>query len=162
MTENTANKPEEQMLTLQINAQYIKDLSLEAPGMPQALLSLKQAPDIKISVDVKAAKADDQDHYTVDLSLKIQADKTDDKKTLFLAELVYGGLVTIKAPKSHIEPLLLIEIPHLLFPYARATISNLIREAGLPPLQIQPIDFAALYRARLEKQNQSKNSQGDK
>ncbi len=117
--------------------------------MPKALLSLKQPPEIKINVDVAAKKADENDHYEVDLTIKLQAENTEDKKTLFLCELVYGGLVTLKAPKEHVEPLLLIEIPHLLFPYARAIIGNLVREAGLPSLQINPIDFAALYRMRL-------------
>ena len=161
MTENTAPKNEEQSVELQINAQYIKDLSFESPAMPQALFSLKQAPDIKISVDVKAAKADDKDHYTVDLELKIQADTTEDKKTLFLCELVYGGLVTLKAPQSHLEPLLLVEIPHLLFPYARAIVGNLVREAGFPSLQINPIDFLSLYRARKEKQQQEQPKTGE-
>ena len=69
---------------------------------------------------------------------------------------MYGGLVTLEAPQQHIEPLLLIEIPHLLFPYARAIVGNLVREAGFPSLQINPIDFAALYRARLEQKQQSK------
>lgn len=161
MTENTNNSNEEQAVTLQINSQYIKDLSLEAPGMPQVLLSMKQAPDIKISVDVKAAKADEQDHYTVDLEIKVHATKTEDQKALFLCELVYGGLVTLKAPQSHIDPLLLIEIPHLLFPYARALIATLIREAGFPALQINPIDFAALYRARLSQQQKEQPKTGE-
>ena len=161
MTENTNTPNEEQAVALQINAQYIKDLSLEAPGMPQVLLSLKQAPDIQISVDVKTSKLDEQDHYTVDLEIKVHATKTDDKKTLFLCELVYGSLVTLKAPKTHIEPLLLIEIPHLLFPYARALIATLIREAGFPALQINPIDFSALYRARLAEKNKEKPTTGE-
>jgi len=93
------------------------------------------------------------------LEIKVQAD-TQDKKTLFLCELVYGGFVTLKAPETHIEPLLLIEIPHLLFPYARAIIGNLVREAGLPSLQINPIDFAALYRARLAQQHQEQQKTG--
>jgi len=154
MTENATKKTEEQALTLQINAQYIKDLSFESPSMPQALLELTQAPDIQIGVNVNAAKIDDKHHYTVDLHLKLQADKKDDHKTLFLCEIVYGGLITLDAPESHIEPLLLIEIPHLLFPYARAIVGNLVREAGFPSLQINPIDFAALYRARLEEKKQ--------
>ncbi len=149
MTENTQKQENNQELILQVNAQYIKDLSFEAPSMPKALLSLKQPPEIKINVDVAAKKADENDHYEVDLTIKLQAENTEDKKTLFLCELVYGGLVTLKAPKEHVEPLLLIEIPHLLFPYARAIIGNLVREAGLPSLQINPIDFAALYRMRL-------------
>lgn len=163
MTENKEKKTEEQPITLQINAQYIKDLSFESPGMPHALLSLNQAPDIQISVNVNAAKVDDKTHYTVDLHIKVEANKKDDHKALFLCELVYGGLVTIEAPETHIEPLLLIEIPHMLFPYARAIVGNLVREAGFPSLQINPIDFAALYRARLtQKQTEQDNNKGEK
>lgn len=160
MTENTNQKPEEQPFALQINAQYIKDLSFESPGVPQSLFALKQPPEIKIGVDVNASKSTDQEHYTVDLSLKIQADIAPENKTLFLCELVYGCMITLKAPESHIEPLLLIEIPHLLFPYARAIASNLVREAGFPSLQINPIDFAALYRARLVQKQQEQQKTG--
>ena len=159
MTEKNEQKNQEPQLLLQINAQYIKDLSFEAPGMPQALLSMHEAPDIQINVDLNAGKADDKNHYTVDLTIKIQADKKEDKKTLFLCELTYGGLVTLEAPDTHIQPLLLIEVPHLLFPYARAIIGNLIREAGFPSLQINPIDFAALYRAKLQKEQENKQKQ---
>ena len=154
MTENPKNTSNEQSFVLQINAQYIKDLSFESPAAPTTLFALKQAPDIKIAVDVNANKTDAEGHYSVDLSLKVSAEKTEDKKTLFLCELVYSGLVTLKAPDNHIEPLLLIEIPHLLFPYARAIVGNLVREAGFPSLQINPIDFAALYRSRLEQKHQ--------
>lgn len=157
MAENTQKTSEEQPLVLQINAQYIKDLSFEAPGLPQALLALEQAPDIGINVNLDAKKIDDKNHYTVDLKIKVQADNKSDKKVLFLCELDYGSLVTLEAPASHIEPLLLIEIPHMLFPYARAIIGNIVREAGFPSLQINPIDFAALYRARL-----AQNAQGQK
>ncbi len=160
MAENDKKNVEEQQLILQINAQYIKDLSFEAPGMPAALLSMHEAPDIQINVDLNAAKADDKNHYTVDLTIKVKADKKEDKKTLFLCELTYGGLVTLEAPETHIEPLLLIEVPHLLFPYARAIIGNQVREAGFPSLQINPIDFAALYRARIaKKQEQPKKGE---
>jgi len=160
MTENNQTQPtqenNEQMMSLQINAQYIKDLSFEAPGMPQALLALNEAPEIGININVNANKVDDKNHYVVDLHISVKADKKDDKKSLFLCELVYGALATIEAPDTHIEPLLLIEIPRLLFPYARAIVGNLVREAGFPSLQINPIDFAALYRARLEQQAKEK------
>ena len=162
MTQTDTKKAEEQQLLLQINAQYIKDLSFEAPALPQALLNLSQAPDIQISVDVNASKLDDKNHYTVDLHIKVQADKKEDHKSLFLCEVVYGGLVTLEAPESHIEPLLLIEVPHMLFPYARAIIGNLVREAGFPSLQINPIDFAALYRARLAQKQQEKQEEEKK
>ena len=124
--------------------------------MPEVLLSLNQAPDISINVDVKANKADDKNHYTVDLCITVQAEKKEDHKDVFLCEVVYGSLVTLEAPATHIEPLLLIEIPHMLFPYARAIVSSLVREAGFPSLQINPIDFAALYRARIAEKQQEK------
>ena len=88
--------------------------------------------------------------YLVELTVKTKAVKPTDQKVVFLCELTYGGLVTLDVPPEHVEPLLLVEIPHLLFPYARAIIANTTREAGLPPLQINPVDFASLYRRKLE------------
>lgn len=135
--------------TIQINAQYVKDLSFEAPGLPAILSELKGAPAISVDIDVKVNKGGDK-LYLVDLTIKARAEKPEDKKTVFLCELTYGGLVTLDVPAEHVEPILLVEIPHLLFPYARAIIANTTREAGLPPLQINPVDFAALYRQKIE------------
>lgn len=150
MAENT----EKTAGSIQINAQYIKDLSFEGPQLPMILSELKGSPNISVNIDVKANKGAEK-IYTVDLTIKTKAVKPDDQKTVFICELTYGGLVTLDVPAEHIEPLLLVEIPHLLFPYARAIIANTTREAGLPPLQINPVDFAALYRQRIsEKQPQ--------
>lgn len=134
--------------SIQINAQYVKDLSFEAPALPMILSEIKGAPAISVDIDVKANKGGDK-LYTVDLTIKAKAVKPDDKKTVFICELTYGGLITLDVPEEHIQPLLLVEIPHLLFPYARAIIANTTREAGLPPLQINPVDFASLYRQRI-------------
>ncbi len=149
------NNEENKTGSIQINAQYIKDLSFEAPALPMILTELKTAPAISVDIDVKANKGGDK-LYTVDLTVKTKAVKPDDQKTVFLCELTYGGLVTLDVPAEHVEPLLLVEIPHLLFPYARAIIANTTREAGLPPLQINPIDFAALYRQKLAAQQPAK------
>ena len=139
--------------SIQINAQYIKDLSFEGPNLPMILSELKGAPSITVNIDVKANKGAEK-IYTVDLTVKTKAVTPNDQKTVFICELTYGGLVTLDVPAEHIEPLLLVEIPHLLFPYARAIIANTTREAGLPPLQINPVDFAALYRQRLSEKKQ--------
>ena len=147
MAENT----EKTTGSIQINAQYVKDLSFEGPNLPMILSEMKGAPNISVNIDVKANKGADK-IYTVDLTVKTKAVKPDDQKPVFICELTYGGLVTLDVPAEHIEPLLLVEIPHLLFPYARAIIANTTREAGLPPLQINPVDFAALYRHRLSEQ----------
>ncbi|MBQ7412707.1 MAG: protein-export chaperone SecB [Alphaproteobacteria bacterium] len=136
---------------IQINAQYVKDLSFEGPALPMILSELKGAPSISVDIDVKANRGAEK-MYLVDLTVKTKAVKPDDQKVVFICELTYGGLVTLDVPPEHVEPLLLVEIPHLLFPYARAIIANTTREAGLPPLQINPVDFAALYRQRVQNQ----------
>ena len=147
MAENT----EKNGGSIQINAQYVKDLSFEGPSLPFILSELKGAPGISVNIDVKANKGAEK-VYTVDLTIKTKAVNPADQKTVFICELTYGGLVTLDVPPEHVEPILLIEIPHLLFPYARAIIANTTREAGLPPLQINPVDFASLYRQKVSEQ----------
>ncbi len=148
MEENdTKNTP-----SIQINAQYIKDLSFEGPNLPGILAEMRTPPAIAVDIDVKVNKTTDTNLFTVELTIKAHATNPDTKKTVFICELTYGGLVTLQVPAEHVEPILLIEIPHLLFPYARAIMANTTREAGLPPLQINPIDFAALYRQKAEQQ----------
>lgn len=143
---------------VQIISQYIKDLSFEAPGLPAVLLGMTTPPAIAVDIDVKVNKTDQEGVFTVELTVKANATVGEDKKTLFICELVYGGLVAMNVPKEHLEPMLLVEIPHLLFPYARAIVSDITRDAGLPPLQINPIDFAALYRQRREHNKQGNAS----
>lgn len=146
MTENaTQNTP-----NIQINAQYIKDLSFEAPSMPQILTEITTAPAISVNVDIQVNKTNQDNVFTVELNAKAAAQTSDTKKALFICELTYGAMVTLNVPKEHMEPVLLVEVPHLLFPYARAIIANTTREAGLPPLQINPIDFAGLYQAKIQ------------
>ena len=146
MTKNeTQNTP-----SIQVNAQYIKDLSFEAPGMPQILTEITAAPEISVNVDIQVSKTNQENMFTVELNAKAAAQTVDTKKPVFICELTYGALVTLNVPQEHLEPVLLVEIPHLLFPYARSIIANATREAGLPPLQINPIDFAGLYQAKVQ------------
>ncbi len=135
---------------IQINAQYIKDLSFEAPGLPHILTEIKAQPKINVNVDVNVAKTDNDTVFTIDLTTKIAAQTADSGKAIFVGELVYGAMATINAPAEHHEYILLVEIPRLLFPFVRSIISNTTRESGLPPLQINPIDFASLYYAKKE------------
>lgn len=145
MTENT----QQMVPNIQVNAQYIKDLSFEAPALPQILTEITSAPAISVNVDIQVNKTDNENMFTVDLNVKAAAQTQDTKKPIFICELTYGTLVTLEVPKEHTEGVLLVEIPQLLFPYARAIVANTTREAGLPPLQINPIDFASLYRNKV-------------
>ena len=132
---------------IQILSQYIKDLSFENPGAPSALTS---RPNIELGVDLSAKQPEKNvPLYEVDLKLRVDA-KLPDGKPVFLLELSYAGLLQIEnIPSEVLQQVLLIEGPHLLFPYARRIISDAVRDGGMPPLMIEPIDFLQLYQARV-------------
>lgn len=158
MNEN-ASENNRQLNSITLNAQYIKDVSFEAPNLPEILTQIQSAPEIEVSVDVNAKKLQDS---LFEVALKIKAEAKAQDKIAFLCEVEYGCVATVNVPAEHIEPVLLIEIPRLLFPFARAIIADLTRESGFPPLMINPIDFVGLYHKRLEeiakqKQNASVN-----
>ncbi|MFD2235223.1 protein-export chaperone SecB [Phaeospirillum tilakii] len=136
--------------SLKIHGQYIKDLSFEVPGAPQVFFDGDgQAPDIALQVDVNATPVAEGAFEVV---LRLRTEARAGEKTLFIAELDYAGLFSVQVPEEHLGPCLLIECPRLLFPYARAIVASLTRDSGFPPLALQPLDFVALYRARLEQQ----------
>ena len=139
----TANVP-----TLNIIGQYIKDLSFENPRAPQSLIEQKQ-PQLTLNVNVSTRQFDPK---TFEVTLTIEASaQTQEKEPLFVLELIYGGTVSLgEVPQEAFGPLLLIEVPRLLFPFARAIVANATREAGFPPLNIAPVDFVALYRQQLD------------
>ena len=129
---------------LQVMGQYIKDLSFENPGMPA--MGMAQRPQIDLNVDLQA-KQMDADHYEVELKLRVAAQS--DNKPMFLLELVYAGLFLLQnVPEEMRQPALLIEAPHILFPFARRIVADVVRDGGMPPLLVEPIDFGALYRSR--------------
>lgn len=140
----------EQPEGLMLHTQYTKDLSLEIPYAPEIFKEIaKEAP--KVSIDINIAnKSLEDDMYEVSLTAKINADVAD--KKLFILELTYATLATIKVPAEHLEPILYIELPRLLFPFVRNIIATNLTEAGLPPMLITPIDFVALYQARKAKE----------
>ena len=137
------------MPQLQIVAQYIKDLSFENPGAPNGLT---QRPQIEFAMDL-ASKRLDGEHLEMEMKLRVNA--TAEGRPLFLIELSYGGLFRIvNIPDEAIQQILGIQAPHMLFPFARRIIADLARDGGMPPLMIEPIDFVALYQARLAQQAQ--------
>ena len=133
---------------LRVITQFIKDLSFENPNVPHSLAPSDSAPDIGVNVDVRV-KALAENDFEVDLQPTVDA-KVDGKQ-LFLIELLYGGVFrVVNMPDEHMQPLLLIECPRLLFPFARRVVSDITRDGGFPPLMIDPIDFVALYRQQME------------
>ncbi len=107
-------------------------------------------PEIPIHVDVNVTNVS-PNAYEVVLHLKVEA--LLDGKALFILELAYAGVFTLNLPEEQIHPVLLIECPRLLFPFARNIVADMTRDGGLPPLLLQPLDFVQLYRARVEEMN---------
>ncbi len=131
-----------------MHGQYIKDLSFENPRAPQSLIEQK-APQLTLNVAVQVRQFDPR---TFEVALSMEANAvTPEKEPLFMLELVYAGTVSLgQVPPEAFGPLIMIETPRLLFPFARAIIANCTREAGFPPLNVAPVDFVALYRQQLE------------
>jgi preprotein translocase subunit SecB len=127
-----------------VNAQYIKDLSFENPRAPHSLTQQTTAPTVDINVDVNAQNLNPE-AYEVVLTIKVNAKVNDE--ALFLLELVYGAVVTIRnTPRDMLPPILLVETPRLMFPFARNIVADATRDGGFPPLMINPIDFTDLLR----------------
>ncbi len=146
-----AQTPPEDLPQLQVNMQYIKDLSFEIPGAPHSFIEMQgKNPEIPIHVDVNVANVG-ANAYEVVLHLKVEA--LLEGKALFILELAYAGVFTLNLPEEQIHPVLLIECPRLLFPFARNIVADMTRDGGLPPLLLQPLDFVQLYRARAEEMN---------
>ena len=133
---------------LTVNIQYIKDLSFENQNSPDSLSNKGEAPAINVDVNVYA-KPFKNKVYEVCLSINCKAEKKNFK--VFELELVYAGVFTLPEINLNDEEekrKILIEAPHLLFPFARSIVSNVTRDGGFMPLIIQPIDFDLLYRSR--------------
>ena len=131
--------------TLQLAGQYVKDLSFENPGMGLNI----QRPQIDFNVDLQAKRIQEGGPFEVLLKLRVTA--VQEERTLFLLEIAYGGLFILNGvPDEAVQPVLLIECPRLLFPFARRIVADLVSDGGLPPLMIEPIDFAQLYRAKMQ------------
>lgn len=143
--------------SLNILAQYIKDFSFENPGAPRSLQARDKAPAININVNVNANPLSDTEF---DVVLSLNAEAKDGDKVVFVTELVYGGVFRISGfPQEHMLPVLFIECPRLLFPFARQIIADATRNGGFPPLMIDPIDFAQMFAQRVSEEQSRANSQ---
>jgi preprotein translocase subunit SecB len=144
---------------LVVNIQYVKDLSFEVPGAPQIYSQLRSQPQVSINLDVQARRVQEgQNVYEVALMIRAEAhdappqgngQATNPAATVFVAELTYAGIFTLNGlPDNAIEPVLLVECPRILFPFARNILSDVTRDGGFPPVLLQPIDFVALWQSR--------------
>jgi preprotein translocase subunit SecB len=147
MADNPANNGAEGAVpSLNALAQYCKDFSFENPNAPRSLQAQQQGPQINLQVNVNAKQLAEND-FEVDLTL--QGDAKVGTDVLFAFELTYSGVFRVQnIPQDQIHPVVMIECPRLLFPFARQIVADAVRNGGFPPLYIDPIDFVGLYRQR--------------
>ncbi|WP_281926890.1 protein-export chaperone SecB [Roseibium album] len=137
---------------MHILGQYIKDLSFENPNAPRSLAQNEnqEQPKLDINVNVGAQQMGD-DQFEVVLTLTAKAERPD--MVMFNVELIYAGIFRITGvPQEHMHPFVMIECPRMIFPFARNILSEATRNGGFPPLMLDPIDFAQLYRQNMAQQ----------
>ena len=130
-----------------ILAQYIKDLSVENPSSPQ-VFQWQVQPSLDVQFNLNADKVADDVH---EVTIKIEVTARSDNGVHFVVDLTYGGLFGIRnMPDEALAPILLVEAPRLIFPFARQIIAEAVTNTGFPPLLLEPIDFGAAYMAQLQ------------
>lgn len=151
--ENGAVPPQPKM---QILAQFIRDMSFENIAAQKGMGDGDNTPDIQVQVNLDAKKRSADNQYDVTTKLNVSAKTKGEGKPIFLLELDYTGVFHIEnVPEDQLHPFLLIECPRMLFPFVRRIVSDVTRDGGYPPLNLETIDFLALYRNEIAKRAQA-------
>ncbi len=140
---------------MQIATQFIRDMSFENIVAQKGIQGDVQ-PDIQVQVNLDAKKREAENTYEVIAKFSIHSKNKTDGSSLFMMELEYGGVFIIEGvPEAQMHPYLLIECPRMLFPYVRRIVSDVTRDGGFPPLNLENIDFVGLYRQELTRRAQA-------
>ena len=141
---------------MQVLAQYIRDMSFENIVAQKGVTASEVQPDIQVAVSLDARKRSVEHQYDVITKFKVTSKNKVNGENLFLMELDYGGTFHIEGvPEDQLHPFLLIECPRMLFPFVRRIISDVTRDGGFPPLNVDSVDFLALYRQELARRAQT-------
>jgi preprotein translocase subunit SecB len=144
-----AQSPGAQQAQAQLNVlgQYIKDFSFENPNAPRSLTPTQTQPAINIQINVGVQQLGETDY---EISLKLEGKADSAGNVLFAFDLTFAGVFRIQnVPQQTLQPLVMIECPRLLFPFAREIVATAVRNGGFPPLLLDPVDFVALYQQRV-------------
>ncbi len=146
----------QQQIKMQVLAQYVRDMSFENMVVQKGLSAGEVQPDIQVAVSLDARKRPVANQYEVITKFKVTSKNKVNGDVLFLLELEYGGTFHIEGvAEEQLHPFLLIECPRLLFPFVRRIISDVTRDGGFPPLNVDTVDFMALYRQELARRAQA-------
>ncbi len=147
-------------IKMQVLAQYVRDMSFENLVAQKGLNGGDVQPDIQVAVSLDARKRAVDHQFEVINKFKVTSKNKSNGDTLFLMELEYGGVFHIEGvTDEQLHPFLLIECPRLLFPFVRRIISDVTRDGGFPPLNIDTVDYLALYRQELARRAETQKAQ---
>ena len=148
-TAQAGTAPQQPQVQMRVLAQFIRDLSFENVMVQSGTRSEGQ-PDINVQVNLDAKKRPTEHQFEVITKLTITSKAKDSGDALFLMEIDYGGVFHIEGiPEEQLHPFLMIECPRILFPFLRRIVSDVTRDGGYPPLNLDNIDFVALYRQEI-------------
>lgn len=157
---DTAAQPAQPQLRMQVLAQYIRDMSFENMVAKKGLSGAEVQPDIQVAVSLDARKRPVDHQYDVISKYRCTSKNKTNGETLFLLEVEYGAIFHVEGvPEEQLHPFLLIECPRLVFPFVRRIISDVTRDGGFPPLNIDTVDFVTLYRQELARRAQAAQAQ---
>ena len=147
---------------MNILAQYVRDLSFENI-LAQKGVDGELNPEIQVNVNIDAKKRTTDKQFDVIIKLRVDSKSKNTNNILFVLELDYGGVFQIEnVPDDQLHPYLLIECPRMLFPFLRRIVSDVTRDGGFPPLNLENIDFLKLYRQEIDRRKNSKEKNGSK
>ena len=147
---------------MNILAQYVRDLSFENI-LAQKGVDGELNPEIQVNVNIDAKKRTTDKQFDVIIKLRVDSKSKNTNNILFVLELDYGGIFQIEnVPADQLHPYLLIECPRMLFPFLRRIVSDVTRDGGFPPLNLENIDFLKLYRQEIDRRKSAKEKNGSK
>jgi preprotein translocase subunit SecB len=150
MAEESTNGAAPPVVKMQVLAQFVRDMSFENLVAQKGLTGTEMQPDIQVGVSLDARKRPVDHQFDVIAKFKVTSKNKATDETLFLMELEYGGVFHVEGvPEEQLHPFLLIECPRMLFPFIRRIISDVTHDGGFPPLNIDNVDFMALYRQEM-------------
>ncbi|HRO16087.1 MAG TPA: protein-export chaperone SecB [Paracoccus sp. (in: a-proteobacteria)] len=151
----------EPQIRLNILAQYVRDLSFENIVAQKGLSGGEVQPEISVQVSLDARKRTTEHQYEVICKYRVTSANTADQGKLFLCELDYAGVFHVQGvPEDQMHPFLMIECPRMLFPFVRRILSDVTRDGGFPPFNMDPVDFVALYRQEIARRAQAERPAG--
>jgi preprotein translocase subunit SecB len=145
---------------IQVVAQYIKDFSFENPNAPESLVAGWPQPETNVQIFLRHQTLR-EDAYECSVNFRVEAKKPGEDKVAFIVDLSYAALVLLKnVPKENHAPVIMVEVPKLLFPFAREIIANATASGGYPPLYLTPISFEQIYMNELKRQQGAQTQTG--